>query len=108
MVNEERVLSMLGLAERAGSIQSGGFLTEEAIRSRRAALVIVACDAQKNTLKMIQDKCAYYHVPLVQFATGRALGHCIGKEQRACLAVTDAGFARRIQELLEFTGALEQ
>ena len=38
----DRVLSLLGIAQKAGKVVSGGFLCEDAIKSREAVLVILA------------------------------------------------------------------
>ena len=38
----DRVLSMLGIAAKAGSVASGEFSTEKAVKEGRAYLVIVA------------------------------------------------------------------
>ena len=97
----DRVYSLLGLATKAGKVESGGFLTEEAIRRGTAKLVILSSDARKNTEKTIRDKCAFYHVPLYVYGTGEALGHAIGKELRSCAAVTDAGFAEKVSKLID-------
>ena len=53
----DRVLSLLGIAQKAGKVVSGGFLCEDAIKSREAVLVILAEDAQKNTVHTITNKC---------------------------------------------------
>ncbi len=41
MIQQNKVLGTLGLAMRSGNIACGEFLTEEAIRSGKARLVIV-------------------------------------------------------------------
>ena len=41
----DRVLSMLGIAAKAGSVASGEFSTEKAVKEGKAYLVIVAEDA---------------------------------------------------------------
>ena len=46
-----KVLSLIGLATKAGKTASGEFLTEREVKSGKAALVIVAGDASKNTKK---------------------------------------------------------
>ena len=89
-------LSLLGLAARAGAVQSGGFLTEKAVQQGSAVFVIIAEDASANTRKKIQDKCTYYHVPFVICETQDILGHKIGKESRSCVAVTDVNFGRQL------------
>lgn len=99
---QDKVLSLLGLAERAGRVRSGGFESEEAVKKGRARLIILAEDASENTCRNFADMGAYHRVPVVRYGTKEALGHCIGKAERSCLAVTDAGFAARLQVLLGF------
>ena len=45
----DKVLSMLGLAAKAGKVVSGEFSTEKAIKARKAYIVMVAEDASDNT-----------------------------------------------------------
>lgn len=91
-----KVFSLLGLATRAGRIVSGEFATEKAVKSFKAALVLVAEDASDNTKKLFTDKCSFYETPCYMFGTKQELGHAMGKEMRASLAVTDEGFADAI------------
>lgn len=97
----QKVLSMFGLAARAGRIASGEFQTETAVKAGTACLVVVAEDASDNTKKLFHDKCSFYKIPVVTFGTKEELGHAIGKEFRASLAILDAGFAGAIMKKLE-------
>ena len=92
---------MLGLAEKAGKIASGEFSTEKAVKSGKAFLVLVAADASENTQKMFRNMCGFYHVPMYAYADREALGHCIGKQYRASLAVLDEGFSRSLESKLK-------
>ena len=92
----DKVLSYLGLATKAGKIQSGEFSTEKSVKSGKAALVIVAEDASDNTKKKFKNMCTFYEVPFHVYGTKIALGACIGKEFRASLALEDAGFCKAI------------
>ena len=67
MENRKKVLNLLGLATRAGKTASGEFMTEKAIKSGKAYLVIVSEEASDNTKKMFENSCAYYKVPVYQF-----------------------------------------
>ncbi|MDE7132680.1 MAG: ribosomal L7Ae/L30e/S12e/Gadd45 family protein [Lachnospiraceae bacterium] len=98
--NKDRVLSMLGLATRSRNVVSGGFATEEAVKSGKACLVIIAEDASDNTRKKYSNMCEFYEVPYEYYSVKEILGHAIGKEERSCLAVTDKGFADSIQKHL--------
>ena len=79
----DKVISLLGLAERAGKIASGEFAAEKAVKTGKARLIIVAEDA---------SAC---------YSQKELLGHGIGKEFRASLAVLDGGFAKAIEKQLD-------
>ena len=70
MENRKKVLNLLGLATRAGKTASGEFMTEKAIKSGKAYLVIVSEEASDNTKKMFENSCAYYKVPRVSWYSG--------------------------------------
>ena len=97
----DKVLSLLGLSARAGKIASGEFAAETAVKRGKAAVVIVAEDASDNTKKLFHDKCSFYEVPVFDYGTKETLGHAIGKEFRASIAVLDAGLANAIISHLE-------
>ena len=96
----DRLLSLLGIAQKAGKAVSGGFLCEKSIKAKQARLVILAEDAQKNTVSTISNKCTFYNIPFGFYGSKETLGHAIGKEERSCVAVTDQGLADSIYKLL--------
>lgn len=96
MKQNNHILSMLGLAAKAGKIASGEFATEKAVKSKKAFLVIVADDASENTKKMFRNMCTFYKVPMAELANKEELGHCIGKQFRASIAVTEEGFSKSL------------
>lgn len=97
----DKILSLLGLAVRSGNLVSGEFMTEKAVKGRKARLVIVSKEASDNTKKKFSNMCSFYEVPLYFYETMEELGHCIGKTFRASLAVTDEGLAKNIISKLE-------
>ena len=100
-MNKNKIFSLLGLATRSRNVVSGEFMTEKAVKSYDACLVIVGEDASDNTKKMFQNMCDFYQVPIFYYGTKEELGHAMGKEMRASLAITDAGFAKSLTKLLE-------
>ena len=48
-MQNDRVLNLIGLAQKAGKVVSGEFMTEKAVKTGEAALVILAEDASENT-----------------------------------------------------------
>ncbi len=93
---EEKVFGYLGLAQRAGKMESGEFSTEEAVKRKKACMVLIAGDASDNTKKKFRNMCEFYQVPYYEFADKVSLGHAVGKEFRASLALTDAGLAKAV------------
>ena len=83
-------LSLLGLAFRSGNLVSGEFAAREAVN-----------DASDNTKKMFENQCKHYQVPFYCWGLKEELGHAIGKEFRASIAVTDQGFAEALLKQLD-------
>ncbi|SFP92119.1 Ribosomal protein L7Ae [Lachnospiraceae bacterium XBB1006] len=98
---QNKITSMLGLATKAGKLVSGEFMVENAVKDHSAKLVILATDCSDNTKKKFRNQTTYRHVPYYEYSDKEELGRCIGKEFRACVAVTDEGFATSIRGLLE-------
>ena len=101
MTRNDKVLSLIGLASRAGAVKSGEFSVEKAVKSGKGRLVIVAEDASDNTKKMFEDMCRYYHTPIRIFGTKEELGRWSGKAYRASICVLDEGFAKSVIERME-------
>ena len=100
MDNRGKIFGLLGLAAKAGKVQSGEFSVEKAVKSGRAFLVIVSEEASENTRKMFRNMCTYYEVPYYEFGGKEELGHALGKEMRASLAIQDEGFSKAIMKLM--------
>lgn len=100
MNREQKIFQFLGLITRARQLITGEELVVREIQSGRAELVILSTDASANTSKKITDKCTFFNVEKHVFGSREDLGYAIGKEARVALAVTDAGFAKKLSELL--------
>ena len=96
-----KVLSLIGLASKAGRIASGEFSTEKSVKTGKAFLVFVAGDASENTKKKFRHMCDFYEVPVYFLADKEALGRFCGKQFRASLAVQDENFAKAMIKELE-------
>lgn len=100
-MKQNKALSLVSLATKAGKTVSGEFSTEKAVKDFTAELVIVAEDASDNTKKKFKNMCDFYEVPIYFYKDKDTLGHAMGKEFRASLAVLDAGFAKEIRKHIE-------
>lgn len=101
MRNEQKITSLLGLAQKAGKIASGELAVEKAVKSGQAKLLIIATDCSEATKKSYRDMTTYYNVELYELFSKEQLGACIGKVYRAALAVTDTGFSKAVKTLLD-------
>ena len=95
----DRLLSLVSLSARARKACSGEENVEKSIKGGKACLVIVAEDASLNTKKLFKDKCKYYSVAYIEYATKALLGKYVGKEVRASIAITDKSLASGILDI---------
>ena len=102
--NRKKVLKLIGLATKAGKTASGEFSSEMAVKSGKAYLVVVSEVASDNTRKKFTDMCNYYRVPIVIFGGKDELGHYMGKEMRASLAILNEGFAKAVVKQMNING----
>lgn len=97
-MKRDSILSLVGIAKKAGKIAAGEFQTENAVKSGKASLVIVSEEASDNTKKKFRNMCTFYEVPILFYGEKEALGAAIGCEFRASLAVLDAGLSKAIEK----------
>ena len=97
MDNMDGILSLLGLAKKAGRLVSGEEPVGGAARAHDARLILLASDAAENTVRRAKHfaeagACLCARVP----ADKDALGRAVGRSSCAMLAVTDIGFAETV------------
>lgn len=92
------LLSLTGLAKRAGRLALGEDMVEEAIQGHKARLILLACDAAQGTARRV-DNHAGDRIPVLRIAASRAeLGGALGRESCAVCAFTDMGLASKAAE----------
>ncbi len=96
MKSNDKAISMISMAAKAGKVASGEFSVEKAVKEGKAYMVIVSKEASDNTVKKFSNMCFYYKVPMYIYGTKEVLGHHIGKEARASLEILDEGFKNSI------------
>ena len=98
MTDKNKVFSLIGLATRARRVVSGEFSVEKTVKEGKAWLVLVAEDASDNTKKSFTNMCEFYECDLVFYGKKENLGHAIGKEFRASVAITDENLAQAVKK----------
>lgn len=96
----DKILQMIGLAKKAGKCVSGQTAVEESIKNYKAFLVIAAADASANTKKHLEDMCRYRDIPVCFYGTKEQIGKFTGRDERAAAAITDSGFAGKIEAMI--------
>ncbi len=100
-MSQDRVLSMVGLAKKARRLAAGESAVEDAVKSGKAKLVLVAADASENTRKLFTNRCTFYQVPLYFYSDKESLGRALGRDIQASVAIQDTGMADAVIKILE-------
>lgn len=109
-IKNEKILSLLGFAMRAGKLLCGTDKVCDEIRRhgcpeqsearvrRRAGVVIIAKDASDNTKKRIVNACKYYNVSFIKSnISSEELAQRTGRSSAAAVCATfDHGFSAGI------------
>ena len=98
---EERILSFLGLAHRAGQVASGADAVSAASGKSKVCLFIAADDSAEGTFRLLSRLSGDKNIPLYRFSSKGKLGKQLGKRDRAVVAVTDKNFAEQLVRLLD-------
>lgn len=102
---KEKISTLLGFAKKSRNLSLGEGISLEQIKKKKAKLVFLASDAGPNTAKRINDKAAFYQIPLSTIFNRFELGKIFGDDEKVVVAVTDNGFANRMKELLGGDGS---
>lgn len=95
------ILGMIGLARRAGKIESGRDAVRRSVGRGEARLIVLAGDAAPRTRKGFEQLAGDTGIPVIVFGTRDSLGTVMGKQSRSVVAVTDENFARGIIRMME-------
>ncbi len=98
-MNAQRVAGLLGLCHRAGKLRTGEDAVEQLVKRGGAQLALIDQGMAQRGRKAIRDACEYGNVPLCELPED-LLGDSIGKPGRMAACILDAGFARKLKELL--------
>lgn len=91
---------MIGLAQRAGCLALGTTATEIALKRNKAYLVVLTMDLADSSRESMERLCRRQNVPWFNYADRSHLGHIVGREARAVIAVTSQDFAAAIRRLI--------
>jgi len=99
-----KTLAIPGMAKKAGLLAVGAQDTIEAIKRKKAKLIIAATDASEGTIKKVfsiakENKIEYISVPFTKFE----LGTTAGRGSPGIIAFLDKGLADNFKKKLTQT-----
>lgn len=96
---DDRLLSLLGLARRAGRLALGSDAAQKAALSGRCSLILFSSDLSPRTARSVRAAAGRRNVKTAALrATMDEIGAAVGK-RTGVLAVNDTGFAKKLLAL---------
>lgn len=97
----ERILSFIGIAQKAGKVKTGEYLTMKALKEFEACLVIIAEDTSEKATARISFACENLECDVRVFGTKESLGHYTGNREKSVICITDEGFAKALIQKID-------
>ena len=100
MVNNTKVLRLIGLAMRACKVKFGSDSCMEAIIQNKIKVLLVAKDASERTKTNFKRLCHDKNIPIYEEFEEYDLSHAIGKQNKVIIGVCDDNFSKEIIKIL--------
>lgn len=98
----ERIIGLIGLANKAGKVISGGSMVSDALKSRvKPGLVVVATDVSEVIGGKIISLADVHKVPHRTVVTKDEFGAILGKAPRSALAIKSGGFVAQLLKTVD-------
>lgn len=103
--SKTKILSLIGMAKKAGKLLTGTEKTVESVRSGKKSgvkLLLCSADASSNTLKRIGNTSSFYNIPFHKLWIDKnELARITGSDSLvSVVGITDEGFCKAITERL--------
>ncbi len=96
----DKLLSMLGLARRAGRLSCGFDASVDSMKIGKSALLLLANDLSERTERAVKAKAEQYSVGYIMCGRDMSsIGNAIGKKMTGIISVNDSGFAEKLKAL---------
>ena len=104
MVDEKRLLGMLGIACKAGKVVCGADSCEEALIKNKIKLMLVAQDASERTKTKFKVLANSKKIPIYEVANIEILSKSIGKNNKAVVGILDENFSKALIKIINGGG----
>lgn len=95
-----KAFNLISLAQKAGKVRAGEYLTMKALKENKASLVIIAEDTSEKAKMRIMKACDECGCKAEVFGLKTELGHFIGAQNKSVISLTDKGFSSALLKLL--------
>lgn len=96
----EKLLSLLGIARRAGRLSLGFDAAADAMKNGSSCLLLLACDLSQRSYGSITYIATQNNTGTMRLdITMEQLGSAVGKRQTGIISVNDKGFADKLKTL---------
>lgn len=100
MINNKRVLGLLGLCTKAGEISFGTDACIDLIQKNKVKLIIVAEDAADRTKRNFKFLCNKNNIQIVEFGTIEEVSKAIGKKNKAVIGIKNNSLSNEIYKII--------
>lgn len=100
MVNQNKILGLIGLSAKAGKVEFGTDAVENAIKKHKVKLVIVATDAADRTKENFEFLCKKSSVNFIAFGMKDEISKAIGKNNKAVIGIKDINLSNEIYKII--------
>lgn len=104
MIEEKRLLGMLGIACKAGKITFGAESCIDAIIRNKVKLVLLAEDASERTKTKFKRLANEKKVPVFEVSKIDEMSKAIGKRNKAVVGILDFNFSKAIIKIINGGG----
>lgn len=90
----DKILSNLGLCQKAGGLISGYDIVYEGIKNNKVLYIFLASDASNNTKKQVYDKAKSYNIEVCDKFSSDELNKSTGNLNKMVFGVVNRGFLK--------------
>lgn len=104
MIDEKKLLGMLGIACKAGKITFGAESCKDAIMRNKIKLVLLANDASERTKTKFEGLANGKKIPVFEVSNIYEISRAIGKKNKAVVGILDFNFSKAIIKIINGGG----
>lgn len=100
MVNNKKILGLLGLCTKAGEICCGTDACIDLIQKNKIKLIIIAGNAADRTKRNFKFLCNKSNIRIVEFGTIDEISKAIGNKNKAVIGIKNDNLSNEIYKII--------